>query len=81
MIPSYLFPARAGDSIILSLSPGLLIQTNLSTKLPLGIRVENMVWSLFFKGFAHVVDFLARAYDHPALGHGGRQLQVQRRQQ
>jgi hypothetical protein len=29
------------------------------TELPFDFEAENVVWALFFKGFAHLVDFLA----------------------
>ena len=37
--------------------------------------------SLFYKGFAHLVDFLARAYGHFGFRHRAREIQLQGLQQ
>jgi hypothetical protein len=39
-------------------------QIDIETEVPREFGVENTIWPLFFKGFARLVDFLARAYAH-----------------
>jgi hypothetical protein len=41
------------------------------TEVPIGIEAETRRLSLFYKGFAHLVDFLARAYGHFGFRHRG----------
>jgi hypothetical protein len=47
------------------------------TEVPMGIGAETMELSLFYKGFAHLVDFLARAYGHFGFRHPGWEVQLQ----
>jgi hypothetical protein len=47
------------------------------TELPVGSEAGNWVCALFFKGFARLVNFLARAYDDLGCRHRGRQHQLQ----
>jgi hypothetical protein len=41
----------------------------LQTEVPLRFEAETLDLSLFYKGFAHLVDFLARAYGHFGFRH------------
>jgi hypothetical protein len=42
-----------------------------ATEVPIRIEAETMELSLFYKGFAHLVYFLARAYGHFGFRHPG----------
>jgi hypothetical protein len=39
------------------------------SEVPLRFEAETLDLSLFYKGFAHLVDFLARAYGHFGFRH------------
>ncbi|MDI9382356.1 MAG: hypothetical protein QM845_16015, partial [Verrucomicrobiota bacterium] len=46
-----------------------LLQGGPGTEVPLRSETGIVVSALFFKGFTHVVDFLARAYGDLGFGH------------
>ena len=47
------------------------------TEVPLNFECENWVWASFYKGFAHMLNFLACDYGHFRLGYFARQGQPQ----